>query len=173
MGNVVLIGYRGTGKSSVAEAVAASLGFDTVHLDDEVVRRTGQPIPALVEAQGWEAFFDAESEVAALAGGRDKVVIDTGGGVIRRAANMAHLKRNGVVFWLVATPETIRARIGGDTNRPSLTGTKSFLEEVEDVLRQREPVYREYADYVVETEGRAVQDIAKDIVSKVVQGTAT
>jgi shikimate kinase len=170
MANVVLIGYRGTGKSSVAELVAATLDYEVVHMDDLICERTGKSIPELVEEKGWDAFFDEESRVAQEVGARDGVVVDTGGGVIRREENMAHLTRNGMVFWLRAAAETIRSRIQDDTNRPSLTGKKSFVEEVDEVLQGREPVYEQYADHVLETDGRTLGDIANDVVEIVCGG---
>ena len=73
----------------------------------------------------------------------DGLVIDTGGGAILRAQNVEALKKNGTVFWLTASVETIAKRIGGDNQRPSLTGTKSFVDEIQDVLRERTPNIRQ------------------------------
>lgn len=165
--NVVLVGYRGTGKSAVTRRLAAVLGLKAVSLDAELERRAGRSIPAIVAAAGWPAFRDLEEEVVRAQTARDGLVIDCGGGVIEREANIERLRAAGLVFWLTAAPATIVARIGGDDRRPSLTGTKSFTEEVEEVLRRRTPLYRRIAHYEVETDGRTIQEIVAEITKSV------
>lgn len=149
--NVVLIGYRGTGKSTLARLLARRLDFEYLGLDDEIVRRAGKTIPEIVEAEGWDAFRDLESEVVRESSARDRCVLDTGGGVVLRDENLRHLERGGVVFLLVSEIADIVKRIQGDTQRPSLTGARSFTEEVEEVLRERQPKYRAAAQHVVDT----------------------
>jgi shikimate kinase len=163
--NIVLIGYRGTGKSTVGKVLAATLGRELVSTDKEIVRRAGRPIPEIVSQFGWEHFRDLESEVCKDLAGRDNLVIDTGGGAILRPQNVETLKRNGVLFWLTASVETITARIGGDTQRPSLTGTKSFVEEVREVLQERSPKYQAAADHVIATDSRSVDQLVKAILT--------
>lgn len=161
--NLVLIGYRGTGKSSVGKVLAARLRRELVSTDGEIVRRAGRSIPEIVAQHGWEYFRDLESEVCRELGDRDQLVIDTGGGVILRQENVEMLRKNGRLFWLTASVETIAARIGGDTQRPSLTGTKSFVEEIGDVLRERTPKYQAAADYVIPTEAQSIDYLVETI----------
>ncbi|MFO0774846.1 MAG: shikimate kinase [Nitrospiraceae bacterium] len=162
--NLVLIGYRGTGKSTVAKQVAQRLGWNVVSTDAEIVRREKRPIPDIVADRGWDYFRDVEAAVCADMGARTRMVIDTGGGAILRDANVQALKRDGRLVWLTASVPTIVGRIGGDTNRPSLTGTKSFTEEVQEVLTQREPLYRAAADATVATDGRTIEAIVTDVL---------
>lgn len=161
--NIVLIGYRGTGKSSVGKLLAERSGRTLVSTDAEVVRRAGQSIPDIVAQYGWNRFRDLESEVCRELAGQDQLVIDTGGGVILRQENVDLLKANGILFWLTAEVPTITQRIRGDTQRPSLTGSKSFLDEIEEVLRERTPKYRAAADYVIATDDKTVVAIAEAI----------
>jgi shikimate kinase len=163
--NVVLIGYRGTGKSTVGRLLARSLEFEYLGLDDEIVRRAGRTIPEIVEAEGWDAFRDLEAEVVRESSARDRCVLDTGGGVVLREENMRHLARGGVVFLLVSEIADIVERIQGDSQRPSLTGAKSFTEEVEEVLGQRQPKYRAAAQHVVDT-SRPSPEQAVDVIEK-------
>lgn len=158
--NLVLIGYRGTGKSTVGKVLAKRLGRELVSTDKEIVKRAGRSIPEIVQEKGWEYFRDLESDVCRELAGRDNLVIDTGGGAILRQGNVEVLKRNGTLFWLTASVDTIASRIGGDTQRPSLTGEKSFIEEIEDVLRERTPKYQAAADHVLSTDGRSIQQLA-------------
>ncbi len=162
--NVVLIGYRGTGKSTVADLVAGALGATPFHTDLEIERRIGGSIAGFVAAQGWDAFRDLETEIVAAAGRLDEAVIDTGGGVVTRPENVASLKANGVVFWLQASVDTIRDRIGESQDRPSLTGDQSFTDEIETVLMARTPLYEAASDYRVSTDGRKPDEIAARVV---------
>ena len=168
--NVVLIGYRGTGKSTVGKIVAARLGLGLVSTDAEIVKSAGQTIPQIVEQHGWEYFRDLETTMCQDLAGREGLVIDTGGGAILRPQNVEALKRTGKLFWLTASVETIAKRIGSDTQRPSLTGTKSFVEEIQDVLRERLPKYQAAADAIIETEGKSVAQVADEILGRLNAG---
>lgn len=164
--NVVLIGYRGTGKSTVGKVVAARLGRTMVSTDAEIVKRAGRSIPEIVAQHGWDYFRDVESQVCRDLAEGEGLVIDTGGGAILRSENVERLKYHGVVFWLTASIETITKRIGLDTQRPSLTGTKSFVDEVQDVLRERTPKYQAAADHVIATDGRSIAQIADEMLAR-------
>ena len=169
--NIVLIGYRGTGKSSVGKLLAERSGRELMSTDAEVVRRAGQSIPDIVKQHGWDRFRELESEVCRDLAGKDRLIIDTGGGAILRRGNVEHLKTSGMLFWLTAEVATIGRRIGGDTQRPSLTGTKSFIEEIEDVLRERTPAYLAAADHVIATDHKSIDEIAEIILQAVARST--
>ncbi|NUM46283.1 MAG: hypothetical protein HUU38_16390 [Anaerolineales bacterium] len=131
---IVLIGYRGTGKSAVGTLIAERLGMICVGMDARIVEKAGMSIPEIVAQRGWPGFRDLESEVAREYAAQDGLVIDADGGVIERPENVEVLRANGAVFWLKASVPTIVSRIQGDTQRPSLTGGKSFVDEVAEVL---------------------------------------
>ncbi len=95
--NIVLIGYRGTGKSTVGRLLAARLGRELVSTDVEIVKRAKCTIPEIVAQYGWEYFRDLESDICRELASRDQLVIDTGGGAILRAQNVEALKENGAV----------------------------------------------------------------------------
>jgi shikimate kinase len=164
--NVVLIGYRGTGKSTVGKIVAARLERILVSTDAEIVKLVGQSIPEIVKHKGWEYFRDLEAQVCQEFAGQTGLVIDTGGGAILRSRNVEVFKETGTLFWLTASVGTITERIGQDSQRPSLTGDKSFLDEIQDVLRERTPKYQAAADYVIETDGRAATQVADEILAR-------
>lgn len=164
MRNLILIGYRGTGKSSVATRAGRALGLAPISLDAEMIRREKKPIPEIVAERGWPGFRDLEEAlVAEFAAGTGKV-IDCGGGVVEREANFDVLRSAGLVVWLKARPETVVGRIKGDTQRPSLTGAKSFTEEVEEVLTRREPLYRRLAHVEIDTDSRSLEDVAQAVL---------
>ncbi len=163
--NIVLIGYRGTGKSTVGRILAEHLGREFLSTDTIIVERARLTIPEIVQQTGWDSFRDLETQVCRDLADKDSLVIDTGGGVILRQENVECLKRNGILFWLTADVPVIAARVGGDTQRPSLTGTKSFVEEIEEVLRGRLAKYEEAADHVIPTDRRSPEQVAEDILT--------
>ncbi len=162
--NLVLIGYRGTGKTSVADRLAQHLDRDVIHLDAEIERRAGKSIPEFVAERGWPAFRDLEEAVVRDSAVRQGVVLDCGGGVVEREANFDALRSSGTVVWLRASVPVIVQRIGGDNQRPSLTGTMSFTEEVAEVLARRTPLYHRLAHHEVDTDERSVDQIVQEIV---------
>jgi shikimate kinase len=162
--NLVLIGYRGTGKSVVAEILSRKLGMVAVSLDEEIVREAGMSIPEIVEKHGWPWFRDLESEIAERFGRRDDLILDTGGGVILRPENTENLRRGGVLFWLKASAPVIVDRIQQSTERPALTEGKSFLTEVAEVLSERLPLYRAAADREIDTEALTPTAVADQII---------
>jgi shikimate kinase len=133
---LVLIGYRGTGKSAVGELLAKRLPMKCIAMDALIVQKAGMSIPEIVDNYGWTRFRDIESEVARELAELDNIIIDAGGGVIERLENIKALQVNSRIIWLKASIDTITSRIQGDTDRPSLTGEKSFTEEVTEVLEQ-------------------------------------
>ena len=170
--NLVLIGYRGTGKSTVGKLLARELRRHLVSTDVEIVRRANLSIPEIVQQFGWDHFRDLESAVCRDVAARDRVIIDTGGGAILRPENVEALRRTGRLVWLTATVETITRRIGGDTQRPSLTGTKSFTEEIRDVLTERIPKYQAAAHHVISTDGASTAEVAERIMQQVFRESA-
>jgi shikimate kinase len=161
--NIILIGYRGTGKSVVTEILSKSLGMKAMGMDREIVQRAGLAVPRIVEKYGWEAFRDMETAVAMDFARFDNVIIDTGGGIIERPENMAALKENGLVFWLKASVGVIVERISSGTERPALTRGKTFVEEVSEVLESRLPKYAEAAQYEIDTDNLSPDEVATKI----------
>jgi len=162
--NIVLIGYRGTGKSVVGAVLAGRLGMRYVGMDAAIVERAGMPIPEIVEKQGWPGFRDLESAEARELAGLDHLIIDTGGGIIERPENIKTLQKNATIFWLKARVETIVARIQGDSQRPALTAGKIFTEEVAEVLERRAPKYKSAAHYEIDTDELTPDQIADKII---------
>ena len=163
--NCVIIGYRGTGKSTVGKLLAPELGFTYVSLDEEIVRHAGMSVPEIVATHSWEHFRDIESAVTATCAKRDAQVLDTGGGIVTRPANVQRLREKGIIFLLESTIADIVARIGTDSQRPSLTGTRSFTDEVAEVLAERQPLYHAAAHHTIDTSALSVEEAAQEIAA--------
>jgi shikimate kinase len=145
--SIVLIGYRGSGKTSVGQKLADRLWQDLVDTDALVVQRAGASIREIFERQGEAAFRDLESEIVRETMMLQDVVISLGGGAVLREQNRAAIAASGhKVIYLKCDAAELHKRIHADQNtaemRPSLTKLGGTLEEVEAVLAEREPVYR-------------------------------
>ena len=163
--NIVLIGYRGTGKSVVGHLLARKLNRETISMDAEIVKKAGVPIPEFVDRNGWLKFRDLETEVAQELAERDNIIIDCGGGVIERPENIPALRTNGVIFWLQASVDVVVSRIARGTERPALTEGKTFTEEVEEVLERRTPLYSEAAQHIINTDDMTPDQVADSILA--------
>lgn len=163
--NIVLIGFRGTGKTDVGRRLAEKLDLSLIQTDELIVKRARMPISKIVENYGWSVFRDMESEIVEEVGRVDNCVIDTGGGIILRKANVNNLRRNGKLILLKADVATIIERIKDNKERPSLTGVKSFIEEVKEVLKERRIKYEEAADFTIDTTRLTVDEVADEIIN--------
>lgn len=164
--NIVLIGYRGTGKSTVARLLGQCLKKTVLSTDAEIEKERGQSIPQIVEQYGWDYFRALETQVCRKLIGEEHLVIDTGGGIILRDENVRILKGHGQIVWLTADVPTIVARISGDSQRPSLSGTKSFVEEIEEIMTVRQPLYEAAADIIIATDHETPESLARQIIAK-------
>jgi len=162
--NIVLIGYRGTGKSVVGQIVAERLEMKCIAMDARIVHKAGMSIPDIVENHDWTRFRDIESEVVRELADVDNIVVDTGGGVIERPENIDALQANSRIIWLKASVDAIVSRIQEGTERPSLTGGKSFTEEVAEVLERRIPKYESAAQYEIDTDQLTPEQVADRVI---------
>ena len=166
--NIVLIGYRGCGKSSVGAILARGLGLNYVDCDAVFVERQGLSINDFVTVNGWTPFRDAEAHILRELLGNDGQVIATGGGVVLNEASRALLREQPMVVWLTASIHNIVARISGDFAsggmRPPLGAYGSLEQEVRLSLAQREALYMECACLRVDTDDRAPEQVAAEIL---------
>ena len=167
--NLSLIGYRATGKTTVARLLAERLGWDWIDADVEIERRAGRSIAEIFACQGEPAFRDLESAVIAELCRRDRLVLAAGGGAPLRPANCQAMHSGGKVVWLRASAEAIRARMAGDattaSRRPNLTGQDPSAEIVH-LLALREPIYAASADLEVDTQQKSPEQVAGEILAR-------
>ena len=166
---LTLIGYRGCGKSTIAALLAERRGCSWLDADTVLETAVGSSIAELIDSEGEAAFRDAEatileSELAMFAG-----VVATGGGVVLRPANRRLLRAAfRPVVWLAAPASVVRQRLADDpttaTRRPALSGGDP-LDEVAAAVVDREPLYRECADHVVDTSSSVPEAVADAVAA--------
>jgi len=171
--NIILMGYRCTGKSTAGRILAGLLGLTFHDTDPLVEKRAGRTIPEIVAAGGWPAFRAAEAEIIRELAQAGNAVIALGGGAVLDPVNVERLRRNGIFVWLHASLEQISVRMASDeasgAARPSLTG-KASIEEIRAVLTEREPLYRRLADLDIDTTAIPAAEVAQKIRAGIGEG---
>ncbi|MGP0068289.1 MAG: shikimate kinase [Isosphaeraceae bacterium] len=167
---LVLIGYRGTGKSTVGRILAGRLGRIFLDCDLEIEARANRSIREIFAELGEPAFRDWEERtLAELTAGSPATVLATGGGAILRESNRRRLRDFGFVAWLTARPSVLACRLEADqrglAERPALTSAGT-LEEIVQVLRMRTPLYEGLADVAIETEEKSPDQVADSILDR-------
>ena len=163
--NLFLIGPMGAGKSAVGRQLAKLLHLSFVDSDDEIETRTGVDISFIFEKEGEEGFRKREAKVIDDLSSMEGVVLATGGGAVADPENRSRLGGRGLVVYLYTTVDQQVARTQKGRERPMLADgdSRKILEELMDV---RDPLYREIADFVVETDGRKVRTVANEILDR-------
>ncbi|GAB1438952.1 shikimate kinase AroL [Providencia sp.] len=154
-----IIGPRGSGKTTIGKKFAEDNGYQFVDTDKLILERAGKSIAEIVEQHGWDYFRRLETEVLQSIG-QDNVVVSTGGGIILAPKNQKIMRDNGTVIYLNASAKTLAERLAAEPQadqRPSLTG-KSLLEEIDEVMQQREPIYRATAHHIIDA-SQPISDI--------------
>ncbi len=166
--NIVLIGFRCTGKTSVGQALARKLEREFIDADDFLQAHESKSIACIFEIGGERLFRQLEREVIHELSARDDLVLAVGGGAVLNQKNVRDLKRNGILVLLECDPETIYERMTTDHNtanqRPPLTDEKDLRTEIEALLEKRKPYYLKAADLVVDTRSLSVEQAAEEII---------
>lgn len=160
--NIALVGFMGTGKSSVGHQVADLLQFRFLDTDHLIEQRAGMPISEIFARHGEEAFRDLEARVVTECGQMRGLVISTGGGLIAHGNNLEVLKQHAFLVCLWASPEAIWQRVGHQSHRPLLQ-CDDPMGRIRELLAEREPFYRQ-ADALLNTEMRTIREVAHHVV---------
>src|SRR3989338_4230063 len=168
--NIILIGFRGSGKTEAAKSLSKKLGFPVVSTD-RLLEKSHGDIRKFIAENGWKLFRKFEAEVIQELNAESSI-IDCGGGIVENIRNMQKLKENGIVFWLKTDNRTIISRLKNDSGRPPLT-RHPFKKEIRLVLRRRNPLYKKFSDFEIDTGKKSADDIASEIISLANAGNKT
>lgn len=164
--NIVLIGMRGSGKTTVARELARKLGIKRLDLDEIMAQKLDLSTPEIVEKYGWGYFRDQEAIIAKEISAMSNTLISTGGGIVLRPENVSALRKNGIVILLKASVDVLVQRLRGSNDRPPLTNQKSLRAEIEQVLGERQSFYEEAADIVIDTDKMLPGQAADAIITE-------
>ena len=171
--NIVLIGYRCSGKTEIGKMLVRELRRDFLDTDSLIEKNTGCSIEVIISRSGWDRFREIEKRLVKEVSRRDNLVIATGGGVVIDEENVKNLKENGWIVWLKGESEVLKMRMDSEQKsnkiRPSLTGADP-LEEIKHVLEARTPLYEQAANLVVDTTTLSLMEVASSIIKALPKG---
>lgn len=166
MRNIYLIGFMGTGKSTVAQELAETVGAKCVEMDALIEEQQQRTITEIFEKYGETYFRDLETALLESFTGEENQIISCGGGSVLREENAALMKESGCIILLTATPETIYMRVKNDTNRPVLNGNMN-VEYIRELMEMRRERYETVADIQIDTDGKSTREICAEILGAV------
>ncbi|MBO4390642.1 MAG: shikimate kinase [Lachnospiraceae bacterium] len=160
--NLFLIGFMGSGKSTISSKLSEKLGRKVIEMDAEIEKREGRTINEIFATDGESYFRDVESALVREIDETGGMIVSCGGGVVLRQENVEAMKRHGRIIYLSATPETIYQRVRYSTNRPILNGHMN-VEYIAELMKKRLDLYLGAADVIVETDGKKIPEIVGEI----------
>lgn len=162
--NIALIGFMGTGKSTVGRLIAEQLRFDFLDTDMLIEQRSGKKITEIFAQNGEPAFRELEAQLVAELAARNHTIISTGGGLPANPANLASLKAHSLVICLWATPERIYERVRDQSHRPLLNDPDP-LGKIRSLLAAREKFYKQ-ADVLINSDLRSAREVAQQVINQ-------
>jgi len=166
LNNIFLIGPMGSGKTTIGRQLAKALEREFIDSDHEITRRTGADIPWIFDIEGEAGFRERERAVIDDLTRRQGIVLATGGGAVLDPRNREHLASRGVVVYLAASIEHLFKRTAKDRNRPLLQ-TEDPRARLEALMLTRDPLYREVADLVVDTDNRTIRATVQYVMDEI------
>lgn len=163
--NIVLIGFMGTGKSTISECLHTMFGMEVVEMDQVIAEREQMSIPDIFAAHGEEYFRDLETRLLVEMQSQKNTVVSCGGGAALRERNVAEMKKNGKVVLLTASPETIYERVKDEGGRPVLEGRKD-VKGISELMEQRRVRYEAAADIVIDTDNKTARQVCEELVQR-------
>ncbi len=168
MHNLILVGPMGAGKSTIGRLLAKELHLPFKDSDKEIEVRTGADIPWIFDVEGEQGFREREQAVLFDLCQEDGLVLATGGGAVLRQANREALRAGGRVIYLHTSVEQQLERTARDRNRPLLR-TANPEQVLRDLMATRDPLYREIADVIIETDQRPPRMVVQEVLSRLEQ----
>ena len=166
--NIFLIGFMGAGKSTVARTLGEWFDMEIVEMDELISDRQRMSIPEIFEKHGEEYFRNLETNLLIELQKTSRTIISCGGGAAMRSQNVSEMKKNGYVVLLTATPKTILERVKENDDRPLLKNHKN-VEYIAELMEKRREKYETAADLIVQTDEKNVQEICKEMITKLME----
>lgn len=165
--NVFLVGFMGAGKTTIASELERKLEMNRVEMDDMISKKQGMSISEIFDEYGETYFRNLESNCLIELQKIKQSIVSCGGGVVMRDDNAEHMKKNGRVVLLQASPQTILDRVKDSNERPILNGHMN-VEYIEKLLEKRKEKYRTIADVTINTDHKTESEIVDEIIAKLI-----
>ena len=166
--NIVLIGFMGTGKSTISDFLKNVFAMDVAEMDQIIAQRQGMSISDIFETYGEQYFRNLETNLLKELQEGENCIISCCGGVAMREQNVVEMKKNGRVVLLTASPETIYERVKDSNDRPILNGNKN-VPFITDMMEKRREKYEAAADVVIQTDNKSILEISEELISKLTE----
>ena len=163
--HIFLIGFMGTGKTTIASCFSKKNSMEMVEMDEIIEKREGKSVFDIFLENGEEYFRDLETEVLKELCVQDNKIVSCGGGVVLRKENVSVMKRSGTIVLLTASPQEIFERVKNDNKRPLLAGVGN-VEAIKELMNERKARYEEAADITVYTDGKSVGEISEELIGE-------
>lgn len=164
--SLVLIGFMGTGKSTIALQLSEKLKMPIMEMDKQIVQKEQMEISEIFATKGENYFREIETLLLKELQIEEHVIVSCGGGTPLRECNVIEMKKNGPVFLLTAEPETIWERVKTSKERPLLNKDMS-LEHIRNLMKEREEKYLKAADHIIKTDGKKPEEICQEIINTI------
>ena len=161
--NIYLIGFMGTGKSSIASSLGKNYNMEVVEMDEAIEKKEGMTISEIFSRKGEEYFRQVESQLIMEIGAKNNQVVSCGGGTPMRQENVDEMKKSGTIVLLTATPQTVFERVRHSNNRPLLNSNMN-VEYISKLMEQRREKYEAAADIVIDTNDKTKDTIVNEII---------
>lgn len=165
MNNIVLIGFMGTGKSTISQYLNQIFHMEVAEMDEMIVQQEGMSIPEIFQTYGEEYFRNLETDLLVKLQNRENTVISCGGGTPLRECNVREMKKIGKVVLLTAEPETILDRVKDNHDRPLLENNKN-VDYIREMMEKRREKYEAAADIILRTDGKDTERICKELMEQ-------
>lgn len=164
--NIVLIGFMGSGKTSVGKRISMRLKREFIDMDDFIVQKMGMSVNEIFEKYGEDYFRNIEKELCQRFAKSEKKIIATGGGVIKNKENVKNLRKNGIIIYLKTTPENIAYNLRNDNSRP-LLAVEDKLGKIRELMNQRVPTYEKCADITLDVSDMGLEETLTKLIEEV------
>lgn len=164
--HIFLIGFMGSGKSTVAKYLSSAYQMKQIEMDEQIEKDEGRSISSIFEKEGEEYFRTLETELLKSLDPRETFVVSCGGGAAVKEENVREMKAKGRIILLSAQPKTVYARVKNSHNRPLLEGNMN-VSYIKDLMDKRQKLYERAADFQVKTDGRTAEDIGEEIIKQI------
>jgi len=162
--NIILVGPMGSGKTTIGRRLSERLSLDFFDSDHEIVKTTGVSIDHIFDVEGEKGFRNRESDVLKKLCNMSNIVLATGGGAVILDENRELMKKASSIIYLLSSVDQILRRTAKSKTRPLLEKSNNRRKTITDIVEARDPLYREVSSYIIDTNGKKLNEVIDEII---------